>query len=57
VAYGVPRTSYTLSPLLAQLAGPQKSAVVQSQGEQELKDKAWRFRWYPVVQIGVSYRF
>jgi hypothetical protein len=31
--------------------------VLTSTGEQELKDRAWRYRWYPVVQIGVSYRF
>jgi hypothetical protein len=57
VAYGVPKTTYTLSPLLQQLAGPKGSASIQASGEQELKDKAWRYRWYPVAQVGVSYRF
>ncbi|WP_159463101.1 hypothetical protein [Caballeronia ptereochthonis] len=53
---GVPKTSYTLSPILAQFAGS-NSALLASTGAQELSDKAWRYRWYPVVQIGVSYRF
>ena len=56
VAYGVPKTSYTLSPALAQIAGS-NSAVIISTGEQELEQQAWRYRWFPVVQIGVSYRF
>ncbi|KXV05049.1 hypothetical protein CR51_12870 [Caballeronia megalochromosomata] len=56
VAYGVPKTSYTLSPSLAQIAGT-NSALLVSTGEQQLSDKAWRYRWYPVAQIGVSYRF
>ncbi|SAK89574.1 hypothetical protein AWB79_06438 [Caballeronia hypogeia] len=56
VAYGVPKTTYTLSPELAQFAGANAGAVASS-GAQELSDKAWRYRWYPVVQIGVSYRF
>ncbi|XXA03888.1 hypothetical protein P5W99_03400 [Paraburkholderia sp. A3BS-1L] len=57
VAYGVPQTSYTLSPLLSRLAGPKLSSMLVNTGQQELREKAWRFRWYPVVQIGVSYRF
>ena len=57
VAYGVPRTSYTLSPSLAQHAGPVFSQQIASTGAQELSDKAWRYRWYPVITIGVSYRF
>lgn len=56
VAYGVPNTSYTLSPVLAQFAGA-NAALLTSTGEQELKDRVWRYRWYPVAQIGVSYRF
>jgi len=57
VAYGVPRTSYTLSPSLAQHAGPVFSQQIASTGSQELKDQAWRYRWYPTVEVGVSYRF
>ncbi|CAN7449885.1 hypothetical protein [Caballeronia sp. LjRoot31] len=57
VAYGVPRTSYTLSPSLAQHAGPAFAQQIASTGAQELSDKARRYRWYPIIQIGVSYRF
>jgi len=57
VAYGVPRTSYTLSPSLTQHAGSAFSQQIASAGAQELSDKAWRYRWYPTIQIGVSYRF
>lgn len=57
VAYGVPRTSYVLSPTLTQLAGPAMSQQIASQGAQEFADKAYRYRWYPTLQIGVSYRF
>ncbi|WP_244816549.1 hypothetical protein [Caballeronia sp. Lep1P3] len=57
VAYGEPRTSYTLSPSLSEMVGPAQSATLVSTGEREVRDKAWRFRWYPVGQIGISYRF
>lgn len=57
VAYGVPRTTYTLSPSLALHTGPAFSQEIISTGAQELSEKAWRYRWYPIIQIGVSYRF
>jgi hypothetical protein len=57
VAYGIPDSSYTLSPTLVRLAGPAGSNEIASTGLQELKQKVSPYRWYPVVQIGLSYRF
>jgi hypothetical protein len=57
VAYGVPRSSYTLSPALAEAAGPAMSQQIIATGLQQLRDKASPFRWYPTLQIGVSYHF
>ncbi|MFM0036660.1 hypothetical protein PQQ73_20935 [Paraburkholderia strydomiana] len=57
VAYGIPRSSYTLSPALAQAAGPELSQQIIATGLQQLQEKASPFRWYPTLQIGVSYRF
>jgi TonB dependent receptor len=57
VAYGVPRSSYTLSPALSQAAGPTMSQQIIASGLQQLRDKASPFRWYPTLQIGVSYHF
>lgn len=57
VAYGVPRSSYTLSPALAQAAGPAMAQDITSTGLQQLRDKASPYRWYPTLQIGVSYHF
>jgi hypothetical protein len=57
VAYGIPRSSYTLSPALAQAAGPELSQQIVATGLQELRNKASPYRWYPTLQIGVSYRF
>lgn len=57
VAYGIPRCSYTLSPELAAMAGPVKSQLLIQTGLDELRSKMSRYRWYPVVQIGISYRF
>jgi hypothetical protein len=57
VAYGIPRTSYTLSPALAQAAGPALSQQIVATGLQQLRDKASPYRWYPTLQIGLSYRF
>lgn len=57
VAYGVPNASYTLSPKLIQMAGPAMSQQIASQGLSELQAKVSPYRWYPVVQIGVSYHF
>lgn len=57
VAYGVPRSSYTLSPALTQAAGPAMSQEIAATGLQQLREKASPYRWYPTLQIGVSYRF
>lgn len=57
VAYGIPEVSYTLSPALAQRAGPAMSQQIVSAGLNELKSKVSPYRWYPVLQIGMSYRF
>lgn len=57
VAYGVPRSSYTLSPALSQIAGPAMSEQIIATGLQQLRDKASPFRWYPTLQIGISYHF
>jgi hypothetical protein len=37
--------------------GPQKSRIPVSSGLDELNRKMSRYRWYPVLQIGISYRF
>ncbi|CAD6525222.1 hypothetical protein [Paraburkholderia metrosideri] len=57
VAYGIPRSTYTLSPGLSQAAGPALSQQIIATGLQQLRDKASPFRWYPTLQIGVSYHF
>jgi hypothetical protein len=57
VAYGIPEVSYTLSPTLIQRTGPAMSQQIASEGLNELRSKVSPYRWYPVVQIGVSYRF
>ena len=57
VAYGIPEVSYTLSPALAQRAGPAMSQQIVNEGLSELRAKVSPYRWYPVAQIGVSYRF
>ncbi|EUC14758.1 hypothetical protein [Paraburkholderia hospita] len=57
VAYGIPEVSYTLSPALTQKAGPAMSLQIASDGLNELRSKVSPYRWYPVLQIGVSYRF
>ncbi|VWC91080.1 hypothetical protein BLA39750_01893 [Burkholderia lata] len=57
VAYGIPKCSYTLSPELAAAAGPAKSQVLASSGLDSLQQVMSRYRWYPVLQIGISYRF
>ncbi len=33
------------------------SQQIASEGLNELKAKVSPYRWYPVIQIGVSYRF
>jgi hypothetical protein len=57
VAYGIPEVSYALSPALTQRVGPAMSQQIANEGLNELKAKVSPYRWYPVVQIGVSYRF
>ena len=57
VAYGIPEVSYTLSPTLIQRVGPAMSRQIANEGLNELRGKVSPCRWYPVVQIGVSYRF
>lgn len=37
--------------------GPQKGRIPVSSGLDELNRKMSRYRWYPVLQIGISYRF
>lgn len=57
LAYGIPEVSFTLSPALAAKAGPVKSRILVQSGLDELRSKMSHYRWYPVVQIGISYRF
>jgi hypothetical protein len=57
VAYGIPRSYYTLPPALSQAAGPAMSQQIIATGLQQLRDKASLYRWYPTLQIGISYRF
>lgn len=52
VAYGRPQVNFTGPGLLASLAG---SALREE--EDKIRDSIQRYRVYPVVQIGVSYRF
>lgn len=52
-----PHVSYTLSPALAQAAGPAMSQNIIATGLQQLRDKASPYRWYPTLQVGVSYHF
>jgi hypothetical protein len=53
VAYGRPHVSYTVSPALLALAG----ANNVNAEEQDISNTANRYRFYPIVQVGVSYRF
>ena len=57
VAYGIPDCTYTLSPELAAKAGPVKSQILIANGLDALRHMTGRYRWYPVVQIGISYRY
>jgi hypothetical protein len=57
VAYGIPQVSYTLSPTLLRLAGPAMSSDITATGLQQLKQKVSPYRWYPTLQVGMSYRF
>ncbi|CAE6822050.1 hypothetical protein R70006_06248 [Paraburkholderia domus] len=53
VAYGKPHVDYQVSPQLVAIAGADNiNAEVQS-----VQSKANRYRWYPILQVGLSYRF
>jgi hypothetical protein len=52
-AYGRPRVNYTV-PAIYSLFTTQ--ANIQQQ-EQKITDRVERYHWYPVVQLGVTYRF
>jgi hypothetical protein len=53
VAYGKPRVSYTV-PAIYNLFTTQANI---DQEEQNISNRVERYKLYPVVQIGVSYRF
>lgn len=53
VAYGKPRVDYTVSQGLAAQAG---AANVQAE-EQRISDTVSKYRLYPVIQVGLAYRF
>lgn len=53
VAFGRPRTDFNVSPDIAAAAGPENVAAE----EQQVRNKADKYHIYPIVQIGVSYRF
>ncbi|WP_114814672.1 hypothetical protein [Paraburkholderia kururiensis] len=52
VAYGRPRVDFSVSPDLQALA----DGDIQRE-EQKIRDSVQRYRFYPIVQIGASYRF
>ena len=53
VAYGRPHYSYDVPAGVAQLAGPK----VIAREEQEIESKLNKLRFYPVVKVGITYRF
>lgn len=53
VAFGRPSYSYSVPAGLEELAGPK----VVDQEEQELANKLNKLRVYPIVKVGVTYRF
>lgn len=53
VAYGRPHVSYSVPDVYSQLVSQQDIA----DEEQQLSNKIDKYRWYPVVQLGVTYRF
>lgn len=53
VAYGRPRTSYSV-PAIYSMFTTQSNIDAE---EQKISDKVEHYKLYPVVQIGVSYRF
>ena len=53
VAYGRPHVSYSV-PAVYSLLTTQANI---DQEQQNITDQVQRYRWYPVAQVGVSYRF
>ena len=53
VAYGRPRVSYSVPAIYSQLT----TQANIDQEEQNIANQVERYRWYPVVQLGVTYRF
>ena len=53
VAYGKPRVDYNVSPDLVAIAG----ADNVNAEEQKIRNSVNHYRWYPIVQIGLTYRF
>jgi hypothetical protein len=53
VAYGRARASYDVPPIYQIVASPEDIALE----EQRLDDKVSRYRFYPVAQIALTYRF
>jgi hypothetical protein len=52
-AYGQPKTEYFIPSVYSQLV----SQADINQEESEITSKINKFKWYPVIQLGVSYRF
>ena len=53
VAYGRPRVSFDEPAILSTYV----TRPVIQQEETEVRNKIEHYKWYPIVQIGVSYRF
>lgn len=53
VAYGRPHVSYSVPAIYSQLT----TQANIDQEQQNITDHVERYRWYPVVQVGVTYRF
>lgn len=53
VAYGRPHVDFRASPELIAIAGQSNVNAEESQ----LRDKASNYRFYPILQIGLTYRF
>lgn len=53
VAYGRPRTTYSVPEIYTAFTSAQNIA----EQEQKISDKVERYKLYPVLQLGVTYRF
>ena len=53
VAYGKPHVDFDVPATIVSEAG---QANVNAE-EQQLRDKVERYRFYPIVKVGVTYRF